>query len=103
MTPLPRGAAFLHGDLHSGNVGGGTYTIGVRPEHLRVGADGIPGEVTVVEELGSEAFLHVTFSHQGEPTILVVRADGETAIGRGAAPPRLGRRTSHDWRRRGET
>ncbi len=63
--------------------GAGTYTLGVRPEHLQIGADGIPGEVTVVEELGSESFVHVASEHQGEPLLLVVRGEGETTIGRG--------------------
>jgi multiple sugar transport system ATP-binding protein len=63
--------------------GSGTYSLGVRPEHLQVSAEGIPGEVIVVEELGSESFLHVNIQHQGETLLLVVRAEGETTIGRG--------------------
>ena len=63
--------------------GAGTYTFGARPEHLQLGDEGIAGEVAVVEELGSESFVHVTVEHQREPTVLVVRAEGETAIGRG--------------------
>jgi multiple sugar transport system ATP-binding protein len=64
-------------------------TLGVRPEHLRLhGADGgpaegdgIPGRVTVVEDLGSESFVHVDVEHQGQSQ-LVVRAEGETAVRR---------------------
>ena len=63
--------------------GSGTYTVGVRPEHLAIAAEGISGEVTVVEELGSESYVHVAVEHQGEPLTLVVRAEGETAIDRG--------------------
>ncbi|MDJ0769608.1 MAG: ATP-binding cassette domain-containing protein [Ilumatobacter sp.] len=63
--------------------GPGRYTVGVRPEHLQLGADGIAGEVTVVEELGSEAFLHVAIQHEGESTVLVVRDHGETSTKRG--------------------
>ena len=63
--------------------GSGTYAVGVRPEHLQFGDEGIPGEVIVVEELGSESFVHVTVEHQGEPLLLVVRAEGETSIQRG--------------------
>jgi ABC-type sugar transport system ATPase subunit len=33
--------------------------LGVRPEHLRLGADGVAGEVTLVEPVGGEAFVHV--------------------------------------------
>jgi multiple sugar transport system ATP-binding protein len=63
--------------------GPGTYTVGVRPEHLQIGTEGIPGKVSVVEELGSESFVHVNIIHQGEPLILEVRAEGETTIQRG--------------------
>jgi ABC-type sugar transport system ATPase subunit len=33
--------------------------VGVRPEHVRLGADGVAGEVTLVEPVGSEAYVHV--------------------------------------------
>ena len=57
--------------------------VGVRPEHFTIGSDGLPGEVIVVEELGSEAYIHVEVQHQQEPMTLVVRAPGETRIDRG--------------------
>ena len=66
-----------------GRVGSGNYALGVRPEHLSLGAEGMAGEVSVVEELGSEAFVFVNVVHQGQPLQLVVRTEGETAIGRG--------------------
>ncbi len=77
-VPLEAGVAKAVADR-----GPGTYSVGVRPEHLQTGAEGIPGEVTVVEELGSEAFLFVNIEHQGAPLQLVVRAEGETSIRRG--------------------
>ena len=40
----------------------GAYTVGVRPEHLQLASEGIAGEVTVVEELGSESYVHVALS-----------------------------------------
>ncbi|MCQ3811960.1 MAG: ABC transporter ATP-binding protein [Acidimicrobiia bacterium] len=61
----------------------GDYTVGVRPEHLQLASEGIAGEVTVVEELGSESYVHVTVEHQGGPLLLVVRAEGETMTQRG--------------------
>ncbi len=64
-------------------MGPGTYTVGVRPEHLQIGTEGIPGVVSVVEELGSESFVHVTITHQLEPLNLEVRAEGQTTIHRG--------------------
>ena len=67
------------------NTPGRMVTVGVRPEHLtlRSSSDGIPGEVVVVEELGSEAFVHVHVDHQGETLKLVVRDEGETSTMRG--------------------
>ncbi len=62
---------------------GSTFGLGVRPEHLTFGDEGLAGTVTVVEELGSESFVHVHVDHQGETTTLVVRSTGETAIARG--------------------
>ena len=44
---------------------------GVRPEHVRVGADGVPGVVRLVEPVGSEAYLQVDV----HGTIVVVRVD----------------------------
>ncbi len=65
------------------NSAGGKFTVGVRPEHLRLSTEGIPGQVTVVEELGSESYVHVAFSHQGDEHVMVVRDEGETRTGRG--------------------
>ena len=62
------------------------YAVGVRPEPLRARPPGegvINGEVAVVEELGSEAFVHVRANLNEESHLLVVRAPGETAIRRG--------------------
>jgi hypothetical protein len=67
---------------HSGPV-----LVGMRPEALRVSdeADGIGGRVTLVEELGSDAYLHVATELGGECRTLVARLlDGESAPHRGA-------------------
>ena len=63
--------------------GPGACTVGVRPEHLQLANEGIAGEVTVVEELGSESYVHIAVEHQGGPLLLVVRAEGETTTQRG--------------------
>jgi multiple sugar transport system ATP-binding protein len=49
--------------------------LGVRPEHLRIGADlaSIPGRVALAEHLGSETILHVDAP---DGSTIVVRADG---------------------------
>ena len=62
---------------------GDKFGVGVRPEHMALGNEGLPGEVVVVEELGSESFAHVQVQHQGELVTLVVRGAGETAVDRG--------------------
>jgi ABC-type sugar transport system ATPase subunit len=59
------------------------FVIGARPEHLSLVSDGSPCTVSVVEELGSEAFLHVQMPHQGNEQNVVVRVGGETTISRG--------------------
>jgi len=59
------------------------FGIGFRPEHMVLGDTGLPGTVSVVEELGSESFVHVTVSHEGADTNIVVRDAGETATQRG--------------------
>ncbi|MEL7209361.1 MAG: ATP-binding cassette domain-containing protein [Actinomycetota bacterium] len=80
-VPLPDDVKAQLGD-HQGEA----VTVGIRPEHLHLvgeGAGGIPGEVAVVEELGSEAFFHVHVEHGGEDLPLVVRGEGETSTERG--------------------
>ncbi len=62
---------------------GSSMSVGVRPEHLTLQSTGIAGEVTVVEELGSESYVHVLTQHQGSDQILVVRDQGETQTTRG--------------------
>ena len=61
----------------------GDIVVGIRPEHLTVASEGLPGKVLVVEELGSEAYIHVDVEHQHDMLSLVVRAPGETEIDRG--------------------
>ncbi len=60
-----------------------SFMFGVRPEHLALTDDGIPAQVSIVEDLGSEAYLHVTVNHQGQDLNMVVRVPGETGISRG--------------------
>jgi multiple sugar transport system ATP-binding protein len=56
---------------------GESLTLGVRPEHLRVGSEGdVNGEVVVAERLGGETYLYTQIS---DGVMLVVQADGENA------------------------
>jgi len=76
------------GDATVVDVAGQTssdFTVGIRPEHFVFAEEGIPGEVSVVEALGSESFIHVKVQHQGEEIVLVVQESGQSDIGRGDA------------------
>jgi multiple sugar transport system ATP-binding protein len=59
-------------------------TIGIRPEHLRLTAEGgsFRGTVSVSEHLGSDTFLHVDTETAGT---LTVRADGDVDLHHGDA------------------
>jgi len=67
--PLPRAAA--------GALTGTGVTIGVRPEDLRLVAEdeGIPATVELVEELGSDAFVHASVRGSEGTQLLVARVD----------------------------
>jgi multiple sugar transport system ATP-binding protein len=56
----------------------GAITVGVRPENWRVvseGEGGLPVKVTVVEELGADAYVYGTSGVEGTPSDIVVRID----------------------------
>jgi multiple sugar transport system ATP-binding protein len=58
----------------------GAATIGIRPEHVRLGVDGHEGRALLAEHLGSDTFLHVDAGPLGR---VVVRAPGESAVAPG--------------------
>jgi multiple sugar transport system ATP-binding protein len=57
----------------------GAATIGVRPEHLNIGAngEGWPGKVVVAEHLGSDTFIYVDAGPFGT---LTARCEGEKGV-----------------------
>jgi multiple sugar transport system ATP-binding protein len=66
--------------VDAGRMNGGTeVTLGIRPEHLKVVADGglLRGEVLVVERLGGETFLHLKTA-TGD--LLTIQADGDSPV-----------------------
>ncbi|QDQ95510.1 sn-glycerol-3-phosphate ABC transporter ATP-binding protein UgpC [Rhodococcus sp. WB9] len=73
--PLPRQ---LRADTDEREV-----VVGIRPEHLELSTTGIPMEVAVVEELGSDAYIYGRSTVNGETQQLVARADWRN-------PPRKG-------------
>jgi multiple sugar transport system ATP-binding protein len=66
------GAEFPIGKALAGEGG----TIGFRPEAIRIGADGpIPARIRIVEDLGSEMFVHLVIDHDGEERRIVARVE----------------------------
>jgi multiple sugar transport system ATP-binding protein len=64
----------------------GSITVGVRPEAWRlVTADqgGLPVRVTVVEELGADAYVYGTSEVEGTPHSLTIRVNGRGTVRRG--------------------
>jgi multiple sugar transport system ATP-binding protein len=62
-------------------------TVGVRPEawHLaEQGEEGLPVKVTVVEELGADAFIHGTCGVAGAPSLVIFRAEGRRHLQKGS-------------------
>jgi len=60
--------------------------VGMRPEDLVIGNDGIDLKVELVEELGADAYIYGKVIENGrDPVQLIVRTAGDTAISRGAS------------------
>jgi multiple sugar transport system ATP-binding protein len=64
----------------------GDITVGVRPEAWRIvspAEGGLPIEVSVVEELGADAFIYGTSDVEGTPSTLVVRVSARDSVHKG--------------------
>jgi multiple sugar transport system ATP-binding protein len=64
----------------------GKLTVGVRPEAWRVvsaAEGGLPVTVTVVEELGADAFVYGSSEVEGTPSTVIVRVSGRGSIKKG--------------------
>ena len=65
----------------------GNITVGVRPEAWRMVSSedetGLPVQVTVVEELGSDAFVYGTSGVEGTPNNIIVRVNGRDSVRKG--------------------
>jgi len=55
--------------------GHSSLVVGLRPESLELAGDGVPARVTVVEELGADAYVFCTGEVGGSEARLVARAD----------------------------
>jgi len=65
------------GRLATKNVPEQDITLGVRPDHIMLCADGIKGRVDVSELMGSSVHLHITA--EGKDVIVIVPTNGEAA------------------------
>jgi multiple sugar transport system ATP-binding protein len=64
----------------------GSITVGVRPESWRqvsAEAGGLPVKVTVVEELGADAFVYGTSDVEGAPSSVIVRVTERDSVSKG--------------------
>jgi multiple sugar transport system ATP-binding protein len=64
----------------------GNITVGVRPEAWRIvapGDGGLPVDVTVVEELGADAFVYGTSDVEGTPNTIIVRVSTRDSVHKG--------------------
>jgi multiple sugar transport system ATP-binding protein len=59
----------------SDGFGGERATIGFRPEAVIVGDGPIPAHIRIVEDLGSELFVHLLIDHDGEQRRIVAKVD----------------------------
>ena len=64
----------------------GNITVGVRPEAWRVvgnSEDGLPVKVTVVEDLGADAYVYGTCGVEGTPNNIIIRVSGRDHVQKG--------------------
>jgi multiple sugar transport system ATP-binding protein len=82
-----RGAVSLGGErveLGSAAVNGsGAVVVGLRPEALELGSDGIPARVEVVEEFGADAYVFCVAEVGEGSTRLVARTEARKAPAQG--------------------
>jgi hypothetical protein len=57
------------------DLGGEREMVGFRPEAVIVGDGPIPGRIRIVEDLGSEVFVHLVIDHEGEERRIVAKVD----------------------------
>jgi multiple sugar transport system ATP-binding protein len=57
------------------DLGGERATVGFRPEAVIVGDGPIAARIRIVEDLGSEVFVHLVIDHEGEERRIVAKVD----------------------------
>ncbi|NNG35482.1 ABC transporter ATP-binding protein [Nakamurella aerolata] len=76
IVPLPRDIL-----SEASSEGLKEVTFGVRPENLRLGSEGVPVTVDLVEELGADSYVH---GHGPDGERLVIRTDARVQLTQGA-------------------
>jgi multiple sugar transport system ATP-binding protein len=61
------------------DLGGERATVGFRPEAVVVGDGPVSGRIRIVEDLGSEVFVHLVIDHDGEERRIVAKAEAPFA------------------------
>jgi multiple sugar transport system ATP-binding protein len=61
------------------DLGGERATVGFRPEAIALGDGPIAARIRIVEDLGSEVFVHLVIDHEGEERRIVANADAPFA------------------------
>jgi multiple sugar transport system ATP-binding protein len=56
------------------DLGGERAAVGFRPEAVVIGAGPIAARIRVIEDLGSEVFVHLVIQHEGEDHRIVAKA-----------------------------
>jgi multiple sugar transport system ATP-binding protein len=78
MLPVASTGPFEIGGREIGvsdDLGGERATIGFRPEAVIIGDGPIPARIRIVEDLGSELFVHLLIDHHGEEHRIVAKVD----------------------------
>jgi multiple sugar transport system ATP-binding protein len=61
------------------DLGGERATVGFRPEAVVIGNGPVAGRIRIVEDLGSEVFVHLVIDHDGEERRIVAKAEAPFA------------------------
>ena len=77
MLPVSASGPLRIGGVDVGvadDLGGERATVGFRPETVVIGEGPVAGRIRIVEDLGSEAFVHLLIDHDGEERRIVAKA-----------------------------
>jgi len=77
------GATLALPETADARTGRQTVIVGLRPESLELGTDGLPGRVEMVEEFGADSYIFCAAAVAGEETKLVARTETRRAPSRG--------------------